>query len=100
ARYQTLFAASEDGILIVNDEGVYVDVNQSMCDLLKASREHLVGSPFAPYFPVERLGQAQAAFESLVKTGRYNGEFPLRATDGSIVELEWRSIGNFVPGLH
>ncbi|MCU1273021.1 MAG: Chemotaxis protein methyltransferase CheR, partial [Bryobacterales bacterium] len=100
ARYQMLFAASEDGILIVNDEGVYVDVNQSMCDLLKASRDSLIGSRFAPYIPTERLGQAQAAFHSLVTTGRFEGEFPLRATDGNIVELEWRSIGNFVPGLH
>jgi two-component system cell cycle sensor histidine kinase/response regulator CckA len=100
ARYQTLFAASEDGILIVNNEGMYVDVNQSMCDLLKASRDQLIGSFFAPYIPPEHLAQTQAAFQSLVKTGRYEGEFPLRASDGSIVELEWRSIANFIPGLH
>jgi len=100
ARYQTLFAASEDGILIVNDEGACVDVNQSMCDFLKASRDQLIGSPFAPYIPAEHLAQGQAAFQSLVATGRYDGEFPLRASDGNIVELEWRSIGNFVPGLH
>ena len=31
ARYQTLFATSQDGVLIVNDQGIYVDVNPSFC---------------------------------------------------------------------
>lgn len=100
ARYQTLFATSQDGILIVNDEGIYMEVNQSMCDLLKASRDQLIGSSFALHIPPERIAEAQAALQSLLSTGRYEGEFPLRATDGNIVDLEWRSIANFVPGLH
>jgi PAS domain S-box-containing protein len=100
ARYQALFSTMEDGVLIVNEEGTYVDVNQSYCDLVKATREQLIGSSFVPFIPPERLPDAQAAFESLKSTGRYEGEFPLRATDGSIVELEWRSIADFVRGLH
>lgn len=100
ARYQTLFSASQDGILIVNGEGLYVDVNQSLCDLLKTPREALIGSPFAPFIPPERLAEAQAAFQALASTGHFEGEFPLRAADGSIVDLEWRSVANFVPGLH
>jgi two-component system, cell cycle sensor histidine kinase and response regulator CckA len=100
ARYQTLFSASQDGILIVNDEGIYVEVNQSMCDFLRASRDRLIGSPFASYIPPERLPDAQAAFQALMSEGHYEGEFPVRAADGSLVDLEWRSIANFVPGLH
>ena len=30
ARYQTLFATSQDGVLIVNEQGIYVDVNPSL----------------------------------------------------------------------
>jgi PAS domain S-box-containing protein len=100
ARYQTLFATSQDGVLIVNDQGIYIDVNPSFCAMLKSSREQLIGTPFAPYIPKDRLGDAQAAFRSLVATGHYEGEFPVVASDGSLVELEWRSVGNFVPGLH
>ncbi|HJT87726.1 MAG TPA: MASE1 domain-containing protein, partial [Bryobacteraceae bacterium] len=100
ARFQALYSTSQDALLIVNDQGVYVGVNQSMCELLKTSREQLVGSPFAPYIPPERLADAQAAFQSLMASGRYEGEFPLRAADGVIVDLEWRSVANFVPGLH
>ncbi|HEY1341734.1 MAG TPA: PAS domain S-box protein [Bryobacteraceae bacterium] len=100
ARYQTLFATSQDGVLIVNERGIYVDVNPSFCTLLKTTREQLVGSEFAPYIPKDRLADAEAAFHKLIATGRYEGEFPLVASDGTIVELEWRSVGNFVPGLH
>ncbi len=39
--YRALFEAMRDGILIVNDAGYYVDVNQSFCQLLKATRERL-----------------------------------------------------------
>ena len=100
ARYQALFATTQDAILIVNDEGLYVDVNQSLCDLLQKTREELIGSPLAPYIPADRMKEAEDAFRTLVATGHYEGEFPMRAGDGTILELEWRSIGNFVPGLH
>lgn len=100
ARYQALFASMEDGVLIVDGQGVYVDVNNSYCTLLKATREQLVGSSFMPFIPPERLPDAKAAFELLRNTGRYEGEFPLRAMDGSIVELEWRSVADFVSGLN
>ncbi|HJT86457.1 MAG TPA: PAS domain S-box protein [Bryobacteraceae bacterium] len=100
ARYQALFATLDDGVLIVNDEGVYVDANPSYCAMLKTTREQLIGSAFAPYIPKERLADAEAAFRHLVATGRYEGEFPLLASDGTLIELEWRSVGNFVPGYH
>ena len=60
----------------------------------------MIGTPFAPHIPEDRLGDAEAAFRTLVATGHYEGEFPILASDGSIVELEWRSVGNFLPGLH
>jgi len=100
ARYQTLFETSQDGVLIVNERGIYVDVNQSYCALLKRARDELIGSAFAPHIPRDRLAEAERAFATLVATGHFEGEFPLLAADGSIVELEWRSLANFVPGLH
>ncbi len=100
ARYQTLFATSQDGVLILNDQGIYVDVNPSFCAMLKSSREQLIGASFTPYIPKDRLSDAETAFRMLIATGRYEGEFPLLASDGGLIELEWRSIGNFVPGLH
>jgi PAS domain S-box-containing protein len=100
ARYQTLFETTQDGVLIVDDRGLYVDVNNAFCALLKRTRDELIGSPFAPHIPPDRRAEGEAAFATLIATGHYEGAFPLLAADGSLVELEWHSAGNFVPGLH
>jgi PAS domain S-box-containing protein len=100
AAYQALFDASLDGIMIVDELGTYVDVNDSLCRLLKAPREQLVGAYFASFIPPDLLEQATAAFSDLRTRGDFTGEFPLRAADGTIVELEWTSRANFLPGLH
>src|SRR5205823_10611831 len=39
-------------------------------------------------------------FRQLKDRGSFAGEFPMQALDGSIVEVEWTSRANFVPGLH
>src|SRR5581483_3650056 len=54
-RYRLLFEATADGILIVDDQGRYVDVNESYCRFLKASRERLIGAHFSEFIPLERL---------------------------------------------
>jgi PAS domain S-box-containing protein len=100
ARYQALFATTLDAIMIVDDEGRYVDVNESLCHLLKTPRQELLGAHFSQFIPPEFLESASADFSELKTSGFSESEFPLRARDGSIVEVEWRSRGNFVPGLH
>ncbi len=99
-RYRTLFENTRDGILIVNDEGRYVDVNDSFCRILKAPRERLVGAHFSDFIPVERITEAQKAFVNLKSDLSTPIDFPLRALDGSVVQLEWTSSSKYVPGLY
>jgi PAS domain S-box-containing protein len=100
--YRALFEAMRDGVLIVNDAGFYVDVNQSFCRLLKATRERLVGSHFSEFIPPERLADAEISFQRLRTAGGPDTptEFPLRALDGSIVHLSWSSSSTQLPGLY
>jgi len=100
ARYQALFETTLDGIMIVDDGGRYVDVNESLCRMLKTPREELIGTHFSQFIPPELLDEASTDFQELKSFGSFQGEFPLRARDGSLVELEWRSRANFLPGLH
>src|SRR5689334_17519441 len=100
AIYRTLFETTLDGIMIVDDEGRYVEVNESLCQLLKAPRAALLGAHFSQFIPPERLEEARAAFRDLTSKGVFRSEFPLRALDGSRVELEWTSRAHFLPGLH
>ncbi|MDQ2944526.1 MAG: PAS domain S-box protein, partial [Acidobacteriota bacterium] len=98
-RYQQLFEMTNDGILIVDDEGRYVDVNASFCKALKAPRERLIGAHFSEFIPAGRLDEAIASFADL-KAGRPTlVEFPLKALDGSIVDLEWSSFSHYLPNL-
>ncbi|HZH34081.1 MAG TPA: PAS domain S-box protein, partial [Pyrinomonadaceae bacterium] len=100
ARYRMLFETTLDAIMIVDDQGKYIDVNESLCRILKNTRENLIGSHFSEFILPERLEDSRKAFEELGKTGVFTGDFPLRASDGSIAELEWSSRANFLPGLH
>ncbi|HEX8144609.1 MAG TPA: PAS domain S-box protein [Pyrinomonadaceae bacterium] len=100
ARYRTLFETTLDGIMVVDEQGRYVEVNESLCRLLKAPREKLIGSHFSEHMVAERLHDAEKAFNTLRETGVFAGDFPVRAADGSTVEVEWTSRAHFLPGLH
>ncbi len=100
SRYRLLFETTLDGIMIVDEQGKYIDVNESLCRILKTPREKLIGSHFSEYMIPERLEDAQKSFAALRDKGVFTGEFPIRAGDGSVVEIEWSSRANFMPGLH
>src|SRR5437870_75950 len=100
ALYEALFETTPEGILIVSEDGRYIELNSSMCGFLRATREQLVGRHFKDFIPPDRLEEAFAAFATLKSSGTLSVEFPILAADGSVKNLEWRSRANFVPGLH
>jgi PAS domain S-box-containing protein len=100
ARHRALFETTPDGIIILDDTGHYVEVNTSMCRLLRASRAQLVGTHLSQFLSPDHGPAVQEAFETLKTTGVYAGEFPMRAVDGTLVVMEWRARGHFLPGLH
>jgi PAS domain S-box-containing protein len=100
ARYRALFETTQDGIMIVDDQGYYVEVNDSLCRILKTTRERLVGAHFSEFIPPQVLKEAEKDFVELKGFSAFEGEFPMLAADGQTVELDWISRGNFVPGLH
>jgi PAS domain S-box-containing protein len=99
-RYRALFETTLDGIMIVDNQGYYVEVNESLCRILRAPRERLIGAHFSEFIPPQGLKEAEDDFAELKTFSTFEGEFPLMTADGQIVELDWISRGNFVPGLH
>ncbi|HEY9405238.1 MAG TPA: PAS domain S-box protein [Pyrinomonadaceae bacterium] len=100
ARYRALFETTLDGIIVVDIGGHFVDVNESLCRILGARRERLVGAHFSEFMLPEREEEARRAFDALSETGVFAGNFPMRAADGSVVELEWSARAHVMPGLH
>src|SRR5437016_11437081 len=80
--YQSLFENTLDGILIVNNEGKYVNVNESYAKMLKSTREELIGQDFSKYMPPDRLKDAIEQFGKLKENNMSaRSEFPLLAAD-------------------
>jgi PAS domain S-box-containing protein len=100
ALYRALLETTLDGILIVDNEGRCVEVNESLCRLLKAPRDRLIGAHFSEFIPPGLQESPRADFGELIAAGSFTGEFSMRALDGSLVELEWSSRANVLPGLH
>ena len=100
ALYRALFETTPDGVLVVDDDGTYVEVNESYCRMLKGRREELIGRPFSDFIPPDLLEISRNAFTELKASSPTGREFPLLALDGTRVPLEWRSRGNILPGLH
>jgi PAS domain S-box-containing protein len=98
--YRALFETSLDAVLVFDDAGTYVDVNESYCRLLQLPREALIGRHFSEVIPPDLLVAARQSLGQLMSAGSLAVEFPLRAADGTLVPLEWRSRANIVPGLH
>lgn len=100
ARYRALFEISLDAIAILDDEGRFADASESMCALLGSPRERVIGSHFEAFAPPGLAEAARTTFRRLKEEGTFQGEFPLIAADGTLVELDWRSRARFLPGLH
>ena len=98
-RYRTLFETTREGVLIVDDEGQYIDVNDSFCRLMRTTRDRILGASFVDFIPPGRLEEATIGLAQLKSGGAATADFPLQALDGAIVELEWTSSAQFLPGL-
>ncbi|HUQ95254.1 MAG TPA: PAS domain S-box protein, partial [Bryobacteraceae bacterium] len=98
--YHRLFESTGEGILVVNRTGHYVDCNASFCRILKASRQRLMGAHFSEFIPPDRLAEAEKAFKDLTSGTSTRVDFPLRADDGSIVQLTWTSSFGSVADLY
>src|SRR5579871_710966 len=97
--YRALFSAAQEGLLVVDDQGRYVEVNEAYARLLKRSPEAVIGHHFSEFMPPDRLAEAERAFEELTVHGRALSEFPVLAQDGTLVECEWTVHPHFLPGL-
>ena len=91
-RYRTLFETTREGVLIVDGEGRYVDVNESFCRLMKSTRDRTRWERvFRSSIPAGRLEEATLGLAQLKAGGAGPADFPLQALDGTILDLEWTS---------
>lgn len=92
--YRRLFETAQDGILILDARtGAVIDANPFLADLVGRERRQLVGRKLWDLDLFADPGAAQAVHGALLRAGYVrHDDLPLKARDGSAVDVEW--IGN------
>jgi PAS domain S-box-containing protein len=99
-RFRAIYDQAQSGIVLLDEQARFADVNPAMQGLLGRSRDELLGRPISTFAPLEwreRIEQQLAP----PGTGRppWRGEFPLLAADGRAVYLEWSVSSHVEPGV-
>jgi len=98
ARYRATFEGAMDAMVVADDDGRYIDANESACELFGLSRAELLGRRVAEFAPDDYdFDDAWADFET---NATDSGSFPLVRPDGERRLVEYAATANVVPGEH
>jgi PAS domain S-box-containing protein len=85
ARYRNLFAGTAEAILVINDQGRYVDVNHAACELTGYSAREITEMCVGDLSPTpERI---RAGWPVVSGLHTWQGDTDLRRRDGSIIPV-------------
>jgi len=91
-RYRELVDLAVDGILVGSHEGIIIDANRCMCEMVGLSREDLVGKHIRDVlFTSDSLVVAPLRFDLLQKGETVVSERQIIHKDGSMVSVEMRT---------
>jgi PAS domain S-box-containing protein len=95
--FKAIFERALNGIALINNDLQFVDVNPAMCEILRSPREAIVSRSVIDLTPAERRDEAGEIFHRLAQEGTWRGVFPLAASDGHNVYLDWNLSKHSVP---
>ncbi|MDM0015401.1 response regulator [Variovorax sp. J22P168] len=100
SRFRAIYAQAPTGMALIDDAGRFVDVNPAMVDLLRRSRDAIVGESMAALAPEDWSAFVrERSANPRESAATWQAEFPLRRQDGSLVRLEWTMSTHIEPGL-
>jgi len=88
ARYRTLVEHASDGIFITDQEGYYVDVNTSGCEMLGYSREELLRMHIRDLIPAEDIAAEPLKLDDIRAGKRVVNRRRLKCKDGHLLPVE------------
>ena len=96
--FRAVFEGVDDGILLVDAQGVFLDANPAACRLFCAEKSAVVGRRTED-FAAPGYDATQER-ESIVAEGRRSGVVRIALPNGAERELEYRAMRDILPGLH
>jgi len=95
---RAVFDGADDGILLVDSDGVFLDANPAACKLLGSVRASVVGRRTedfaAPGYDVA------SERRKIVVDGQRRGLIRVALSDGTVRELEYHATRDILPGVH
>jgi PAS domain S-box-containing protein len=99
ARFKAIFDNVLNGIALLSDDLVFIDVNPSMCRVLGRERDAVVGRHLSAFNVKEHQPDLSAMASALQTSGEWRGTAPVLNAKGEHVELEWSVSTHTVPHL-
>jgi hypothetical protein len=100
ARYRSLFENTLDGLLIIDDAGTIVSANPAACIQVGLAVGALEGKHLESLTVATSEKTRAAASSDFFGPGKNTGECTLVRNDATAVDVEYRAVASFAPGLH
>jgi len=99
-RLQALFDKAIDAIVFIDANGRYVDANPAACRMLGYTRDEILARTVGDFTPAEHKANIAELWHNILSGTTSLGEFSIRRKDGEILEIEYGTVPNVLPGLH
>lgn len=97
-RFRAVFEESFDAMVLADDDGRYIDANQSAAELFGLPMEELLGRSIDDFAPDEF--DFEDAWREFQQSENERGTFPLVRPDGTKRIVEYAASANIVSGEH
>ncbi|MEO6603677.1 MAG: PAS domain S-box protein [Polyangiaceae bacterium] len=95
---RAVFDSAMDAMLIVDDDGRFIDANPAACAVFGLPKEALVGLDSSAF--ADPAYDAASTRRLLLSERRLRGELAIVRADGAHRELEYSAVANVLPGVH
>jgi PAS domain S-box-containing protein len=100
ARLRSLVSLATTPMLVFDHERRYVEVNETACEALGATREEIIGRRIDDFTAVESGFNLERLWARFMEDGRVNGSFPVKRFDGQVRPVVYAATADVVPGRH
>lgn len=103
SRAEALLAQAADmpvALLIANNSGRYIDVNEHATRLTGYSRAELLRMSVWDLTPTPAAAEGRRMWHEFLHAGQMDGKYPLCRKDGREVRPDFRAWANILPGVH
>ncbi|MEP7051339.1 MAG: PAS domain S-box protein [Pseudomonadota bacterium] len=95
---RAVFDGAMDAMLVVDDQGRFIDANPAACAVFGLAKEALIGLDSTAFAgPSHDAGSTR---RTLLGEGRLSGDVSIARADGVQRDLEYSAVANVLPGVH